>query len=333
MLNKIDYLMYLLDKCKDDENKIAHHTQEIEEFHAFLSARGINDTQSITSENAAAYIIKKREQDSNIYQVIDFIKEYARFFKNEDVLSDMVNMSELPAIANKMSKNIREMLGEEIWQKVFGDVRIPDISCLPGEASNFAREVNKRLCTCISQEQSEAIYTKNYHGIDVEWDSETDKDELFLEIGNIDKYIDSFIQDDIKGYEWRRDNGELSHTSEIDDAVVEYVKANPWCRREGNKIIIKKLPFLLKKYMNATDNKMKRYYTCHCPLKRNSILQNAEPLPRSMCYCSFGFMKLQWDIAFGRELTGRVVKTVMEEDCLECIFEIDIPDDIMEQYT
>jgi len=333
MLNKKAYIVYLENTYTDNADKIAYRTRAVDEFHAFLSEMGVNNMRDISSEAAAAYILKKRDQDSDLHEVIYFLMEYARFFKIEEVLSDMVNMSELPAITNRMSENVRKMLGEEVWQKVFGDIQMPDISCLPNEASNFAREVNKRLCKCISQEQSEAIYVKNYHGLDVEWDSDKDKDEFFLEIGNIDKYIDSFLKDDIKGYEARRNSGEFSHTTEVDDAVVEYVKANPWCRREGNKIIIRKLPFQLKKYLNEADNKMKRYYTCHCPLKRNSILQDAEPLPRSMCYCSFGFIKLQWDIAFGRELTGRVVKTVLEEDCLECIFEIDIPDDIMKLYT
>jgi hypothetical protein len=46
-----------------------------------------------------------------------------------------------------------------------------------------------------------------------------------------------------------------------------------------------------------------------------------------------GYVKKPFDIAFDREISGRVIKTAMDEDSRGCVFELEIPADIMEQYT
>ena len=130
-----------------------------------------------------------------------------------------------------------------------------------------------------------------------------------------------------------RDNGTLCFTQKVDDETVAYVKANPEYTRRGNKVHVVKTPFLINKYLHETDPKMKRYYSCHCPLIRSSILQAEGPLSRSFCYCSLGYVKKPFDIAFDREISGRVIKTAMDEDSRGCVFELDIPDDILERYT
>jgi len=46
-----------------------------------------------------------------------------------------------------------------------------------------------------------------------------------------------------------------------------------------------------------------------------------------------GYVKKPFDIAFDREITGKVIKTAMDDDSQGCLFELDIPDDIMELYV
>jgi len=86
--------------------------------------------------------------------------------------------------------------------------------------------------------------------------------------------------------------------------------------------------YIMSKYLDETDNKMKRYYACHCPWARQSILKD-KTISKSFCYCSFGHDKYELESAFGRSLDGRVICSVLEADSLQCIFEVDIPRDIL----
>jgi hypothetical protein len=181
------------------------------------------------------------------------------------------------------------------------------------------------------REQYEQIMCKNAHAWHSDWNRHLRT--RFLEMKSIDKYIDSLNDDIVKSMKESLDNGTLCFTQKVDDETVAYVKANPEYTRQGNKIHVVKTPFLINKYIRETDPKMKRYYSCHCPLIKSSILQAEGSVSRSFCYCSLGYVKKPFDIAFDREISGRVIKTAMDEDSRGCVFELVIPDDIMEQFT
>ena len=117
-------------------------------------------------------------------------------------------------------------------------------------------------------------------------------------------------QHDFMELERRRDTGDLFFNQKIDDAVIAYMKANPYAVRKGSKIIVTKIPFLARKYLAETDVKMKRYYACHCPWARESILNETCTVSPSFCRCSLGLEKKDFETALGRELDGRIVSTV-----------------------
>jgi len=105
------------------------------------------------------------------------------------------------------------------------------------------------------------------------------------------------------------------------------MKANPLYTRLSHTIRVKKIPYLTRRYLAAEDIRMKRFYACHCPWIRNSIIQEEGAVSRHFCHCSLGHAKRPFDVAFAMAVTGRVIETVMDEDGLVCCFEIDIPQD------
>ena len=145
---------------------------------------------------------------------------------------------------------------------------------------------------------------------------------------SIDRLIEFFNDEMIKDLERHRDSGDLFFSQPIDGEAVEYAKAAINFKRDGNKITAVKIPYQIKKYLSETNEKMKRYHFCHCPLVRNSILQAEGVVSKSFCRCSLGYMKKGFDAALGRELTGRTVKTVLEDGVTECVFEFEIPEDV-----
>lgn len=75
---------------------------------------------------------------------------------------------------------------------------------------------------------------------------------------------------------------------------------------------------------------MKRYYACHCPFAKESILAD-ETVSPTLCYCSLGHVMNFTEAFLGRELEGRVVRSVLNGD-LTCKYEAIIPEDIMSKY-
>ena len=121
---------------------------------------------------------------------------------------------------------------------------------------------------------------------------------------------------------------------EISDEVLAFVKENPEMLapvRRGNKLYCMAFPCNMKAYLNATDEKMKRYHACHCPFAKESILSE-NVVSSALCNCSLGHVINFTEAFMDRELEGKVVRSVLNGD-LTCEYEIEIPDDIMQWYV
>lgn len=87
----------------------------------------------------------------------------------------------------------------------------------------------------------------------------------------------------------------------------------------------------MEAYLNAADEKMKRYHACHSPFAKESVLSE-NVVSSALCNCSLGHVMNFAEAFLGRELTGKVVRSVLNGD-LTCEYEIEIPEDIMQKYV
>ena len=305
----------------------------VEDFEAFLDVRGIglHHPEAITREVIGAYILSRRDGDADLPARIAALAEYAMYLGHETLRTEMVLLRDAPEVMNRLSAVTRERYGEDVWQGVFGDTAMPEIGWTLEEMSGFTRAMEQRYLAAAPKEAYECACEQVAHGWTPAWD--TNGRENFLRIGNIDALCAQFDQNLIKTLEECRDTGTLFFTQEVDDEVIDYVRKNPYAHRAGNKIHIRKMPFLTKRYLETEDLRMKRYYACHCPWARNAILQDEGPVSRSFCHCSMGLSKKAFEVAFDRPLTGRTRSSALDEDASLCVFEIDIPEDILSQYA
>lgn len=121
---------------------------------------------------------------------------------------------------------------------------------------------------------------------------------------------------------------------DITDDVLVFLKENPSILapvRKGNKLYTRAFPAKMQKYLDAKEDKMKRYYACHCPFAKESILSD-QPVSATLCNCSLGHVMNFVEAFLDRPLEGRVIHSVLNGD-LSCEYEITIPDDIMNMYT
>jgi hypothetical protein len=323
----------LMDYLEQENRKgqLDGHMKILEDFQTFLADRSIKSERDITSKDINDYVSERREQAKDINHTIEVLNEYF-YAVNNDVLSNETwNLCDAIWIFKKMSELTKNELGEDIWQKVFGGIPMPEIGWTLDEITDFTRQMHKRISKAASQEQIENMVQKHAHGVDGYEQSVDGALREILESKGIDGLIKHLNDSIIKEAEECRDKGVLWWATIVDDDVINYFKENPMNYRTGNKIINKQGPSLTQKFLHETDEKLKRYYGCHCPIKKKSILQDEGSLSHSLCYCCFGHNKQQFEGAFGRELTGRVIRTRMDEGCLECVFEIDIPDEFIEE--
>ncbi len=84
----------------------------------------------------------------------------------------------------------------------------------------------------------------------------------------------------------------LCFTQEIDEEVLEYIKNNRMTEtglRDGNKVIMTKVPYMKKQYLHETDEREKSYYYCHCPWVREALKEEDQPVDPIFCNCSGGY--------------------------------------------
>jgi len=297
-------------------------------FQDYLKTKGIWYASKISARDAADYLKSIRGHDANISRTIGILTDYAFFIENNDLFSEFVLLRDAWNVMNRSSEITKEM--EPIaWEKVFGDNDPPEVGATLDEMADYSREFQKKMLEAMTRERFEAIMVKNAHSWEPDWD--WDEKSVLDEAGTIDKYLAECHQKMIEELEGCRDRGELYFTQEIDDEVVDFVKKNLKIERIGNIIRQKRIPYMVKNYLNAADPVTRRYYACHCPWKRNSILQG-KPLSKSMCYCCMGHAKKSLDLAFEKEIQGKVVKSMMEADCDLCTYEYEIPYDVLRKY-
>jgi hypothetical protein len=122
--------------------------------------------------------------------------------------------------------------------------------------------------------------------------------------------------------------GRLWYEQEITPETVEYVRGNQEVLsgiRRGDRIYTTKSPYAPGQYLAETDPLMKRYYMCHCPLARASILSGEPEISPTWCYCSGGYEKLKFDVVFGEPVEVEVLESALAGDP-RCRFAVKIPE-------
>jgi len=83
---------------------------------------------------------------------------------------------------------------------------------------------------------------------------------------------------------------------------------------ENNVVTVVKIPKEFHQYFACDDEKMKKYYYCHCPRIREVLLSEEEPVDTNYCYCGAGFYKDIWEYILQKEVEVKILKSIMKGD-------------------
>jgi hypothetical protein len=326
-MNKDGYRRYLTNREHPIlEEEIVEATKVVERFEMYLKQAGSTlETASVKEVNEFSKLLIK--EGTNTYTSFVALSRYGYFIKNMRLYLAVLELLDGAEVMSVLNERLGEHVGEDKRDEILPIDEIPPLGLPSREKIDVTREIMKRMDRVLSSENCKKVLVDVAHGLPR--DFRKGEREKYLRAGTIDDYLREKREDAIAELEKHRDEGTLFYNQYITDDVVNFVRGRPDVlsgEKRGNTIYHTKIPYMAKEYLEATDEKMKRYYACHCAWARESILNDKIDISPEFCYCSAGFTKQSWEAALNRPLDVEMVNSVLKGD-LECSFIIHLPDD------
>jgi len=307
------------------EKTIRSHIRMVKEFEDFLrrksSTKQFNDARA---RDVKAFIKHLTGTDRNTFDNLIGLLRYARFSGNRDAELALLIVLDGGNILGIMCDTVRSKYGKRKGDELLRGFEPPGIGTSFKLMPKVTSEFVSRLESGVGEEATRELLLTGPHAGAPEYYIEERK--MLRASKNIDEYLRKRRKKFIEELTGHMNDGTLFFTQEINQDVIDFVRRNPEIAggvRKGDLIYCTKVPYMAIEYLRETDQMMKRYYYCHCPLARESI-PSGKAMSRNFCYCSAGFEKRPFDVAFGVPLKAKVKKSVLWGD-LVCQFVLEIP--------
>ena len=156
-------------------------------------------------------------------------------------------------------------LGETFWNELVKNIELPDIDSECKCQCHNMYLFMKRFEEMADEEIMKKILYKVRHGLHSSQSEWAHKE--FMEIGNLDDFLNKHLNDELNHFIELNSEKKDFYGQEISDEVLAFIKENPKMLapvREGNKLYCMAFPCNMKEYLNATNEKMKRYHAKIC---------------------------------------------------------------------
>ena len=319
---------YLTDRDQPiPEEEIIENTKIVEKFEQFLKQFG-KTLETATAEEFERFSEVLIVEEANTYLNFAAISRYAYFVKNWDLYLPVLGIFDGSEVMNVLRERLGEHASEEVRDKILPEEDLPPLGMPDKEKILVTREIVKKMEKTLDPAVCKKILAAVAHGLPR--DFRKGEREKFLDAGSIDEYLKRKRENALAELEKHRDDGSLFYNQYISAEVVDFVKSRPDVlsgERRGNTIYHTKIPFMVQKYLDEKDERMKRYFACHCAWARESILNDDVDVSDSFCHCSGGFTKMPWEAALDQSLEYDMAKSVLKGDD-ECSFIIYLPEGV-----
>jgi hypothetical protein len=311
------------------EDTVQAHIRVVRDFEAFLDKKYENkDFGSSSPSDMQSFVAYLVENGKNTIDSFAALIRYGRFVNKRDMATLLFGFIEGYRALEKLSETLKETLGESRRDEIFEEINLPPLGTDPRDKPKVAKRIMERLEATLDEKLLKEIMSS---GLDVgPKEAYLPMREKFLKSKSIDDFLRRKHKEAVEMLEKHSREKSMFYAQEIDEEVVEYVRSNPEVMggvREGDIIYETKIPYMTKKYLHEKDEKMKRYYACHCGWAREGIRSGLKISP-NFCYCSAGYHKRPWDNIFDQPVKAEVIETVLKGDPV-CRFAIHIPKQFM----
>lgn len=307
------------------ESTIRSHIKMVKEFESFLKKRSAkHDFANATAKDIKAFIGHLRKKDKNTWDNLIGLLRYSRFAGNEEVELVLLIILDGSDVLKKLTKAVEDEVGKKKSDLILKGFELPPIGTSPKRMPKATKSFMDRLESNLDRKTCRRILLTGVHAGPPEYYLEERK--MLRESKNVDEYLRKRRHVLIRQLSEHMKNDTLFFTQRIDKKSLDFVRSNPEVAggvRKGDRIFQTKIPYMMIEYLAEKDDTMKRYYYCHCPLARESILSELE-ISHDFCYCSAGYEKRPYDVAFGEPVEAEVLQSVLWGDPV-CRFAMRIP--------
>ena len=314
-----------LKKLKLSEKEVQQSIRVVKEAEEFLAGKdGRRLLNHASTEDLHKIIDYFSMSRSNTWENLLVLLRYSRVVGNRELEVGLLELLDGSDVLNNLSKKIKKTWGEKKHGEIFGEIELPPLGTFSADKPKTTKRLMERLETVLGEDGCKEILLTGPHAAPKKaYLSERKK---FLESKDVDDFLRKRHKEYVDELEEHVRNGTLYFTQEIDEEVLDYVRKTPTCQngvREDDIIFVTKIPYMAKQYLKEKDEKMKRYFYCHCPWVREAIKSEIK-ISSNFCYCSAAFEKRPWDVIFNQPVKADVVETVLKGDMI-CRFAIHIP--------
>jgi hypothetical protein len=308
----------LLREREVPEDQIEQRIALAERFEAFAS-------KPPNSDDVLAFSAILVAEEMNTWDNYVTLARYGSFTENDGVYVAVLELIDGAEALEGLYEKVRQAVGERKRDEVFAGLELPPLGTPSTDKPRITQAAMERLEQLVDPETCRQILSGSLrHLEDARYVDERDK---YVDSGSIDAYLERRGWDLIAELEKLRDEGGLYFTQPVNDEVIDFVAQRPEIGRgvrEDNIVYEAKIPYMTIDYLAATDERLKRYYYCHCPWVRESLKEGDVSISPTFCLCSAGFHKKSWEVIFERPLQAETVETVLKGDPW-CRFAIHLP--------
>ncbi|MHA2305259.1 MAG: hypothetical protein ACXACU_07675 [Candidatus Hodarchaeales archaeon] len=310
------------------EDKIKSAIDLLEEFDEFVTKRqnSIENASYDDLHDFSAFLI---ENNKNSYDNFIYLLRFGYFMKSDPLIIATMELVDGGEIMVNFSNRMKDEFGEGLRNEVFNQIEFP-LGLHPKKKADVTKEVMERFLQRIDRTKCATFLAEGLR--DKYTESYKKPREEFLKMNDIDKFLEYKHKNLIETLETHMKDGTLWFTQEIDEEVLDYVRKNRMTEagiREGNKVILTKVPYMTKKYLQETDVQKKRYYYCHCPWVREGLKEEDQPVDPAFCNCSGGYYKNYWEAVLGQPVKVDLLESVIQGNQV-CKFALHLPAGIVE---
>ena len=308
-----------------DDKGIADNIAVVKEFESFLRKnRKRRSMGTATEADVDAYSEHLIKSGKNTWDTYISLLRYARFLDARKVELSILNRLDGVNVLPDLSNTLKKRVGARRQAEILCGLEFPSLGSSNTSWPVITKQFMERLEGNLTQKRCRSLLLTGPHAGPPE-DYRHER-ELFLKSKDLDDFLRKRHRRSVKALETHMKEKTLFYTQEIDRDVLEFVKGDQEIMggvRAGDVIYETKIPYMTREYLSERDTKMKRYYGCHCPWARESILSGVN-IPSDFCYCSAGYHKRPWDVVFGQPVWVDVEQSILEGDPI-CRFSIRIP--------
>lgn len=251
----LDKYQTFLEKKNLDSEKVSKAMILIEKFSSFLKTKGTS-LESVGSDDLHHFSELLIEQKENIYINFVSLLYFGYFTHNEDLIIAVMETLDGWEMFPNFEKQLLERYGKEVRDEIFGEISLPPPGIHPKKKPLIIKTLVSRFIDKFGPDESVKFFKIGLR--DKYPDSYKNPKKRYDEIMNIDDYLKVKHQNLCETLTIHYQENSLFFTQPVDEQVLEFVKNDQQISagiREGNKILMYKIPYMTSQALKETDRK------------------------------------------------------------------------------